>query len=70
MADEADLAQQISEQIIELQTTRMVVKHIEPSGFCYNCDADLATPRLFCDADCRDDYELRERMSLQNGRKT
>ncbi|GBL46262.1 hypothetical protein SFMTTN_2075 [Sulfuriferula multivorans] len=30
-----------------------------PSGHCYNCDEDLAAGKLFCDADCRDDYQKR-----------
>lgn len=30
-------------------------------GYCYNCNEPLAQGRLFCDVDCRDDYELRTR---------
>jgi hypothetical protein len=69
MADEADLAQQISEQMIELQTKNRVVTRMEFTGFCYNCESSVQHA-LFCDKDCRDDYEHRQRMSLQNGRNT
>jgi hypothetical protein len=70
MADDADLAQHISEQIIELQTKNRVVTRMEFTGFCYNCEEPVKMAALFCDKDCRDDYEHRERMSLQNGRNT
>jgi hypothetical protein len=68
MADDADLAQQISEQIIELQTKNRVVARMDFTGFCYNCESPVKHAALFCDKDCRDDYEHRERMSLQNGK--
>jgi len=29
------------------------------TGFCYNCEEEIRN-RLFCDAECRDDYEKRE----------
>jgi len=31
-----------------------------PLGFCYNCD-EVVFEGCFCDADCRDDYEKREK---------
>lgn len=30
-------------------------------GACYNCGEELAPGMLFCDKDCRDDYEKRQR---------
>ena len=30
-------------------------------GVCYNCDADLSHNGEFCDADCRDDWQLRNK---------
>jgi hypothetical protein len=54
--------------MIELQTKNRVVTRMEFTGFCYNCEEPVKTAALFCDKDCRDDYEHRERMSLQNGR--
>lgn len=32
-----------------------------PCGFCYNCEEPLPAGRLFCDTECRDDYEKRVR---------
>lgn len=31
------------------------------TGHCHNCDESLGSGELFCDADCRNDYELRAR---------
>lgn len=33
---------------------------------CYNCDEPL-TVGSFCDPDCRDDYQLREKQNKQRG---
>ena len=33
-----------------------------PVGSCHNCDVILADSLLFCDADCRDDWQLRNRI--------
>jgi hypothetical protein len=30
-------------------------------GKCYNCGEKLRRPKLFCDADCRDDWQRRQR---------
>ncbi|MCL1124131.1 hypothetical protein [Shewanella surugensis] len=34
-------------------------------GRCHNCHEPM-DEQLFCDADCRDDYEQRKRVSRQN----
>ena len=34
---------------------------LRPTLRCYNCDEPVESGRLFCDADCRDDYTARER---------
>jgi hypothetical protein len=33
------------------------------TGFCHNCNEELGPELKFCNADCRDDYELRKRLS-------
>lgn len=57
MSDEIDQAVEREElhRAIALNTRR-------PSGpsfvgECHNCGQELAYPKRFCDADCRDDYE-------------
>lgn len=39
---------------------------MQPVGFCYNCGAELEQG-LFCDKDCRDDYEARIKLQGING---
>lgn len=35
-------------------------KMLPAAGHCHNCGEALARGRLFCDADCRDDWEHRQ----------
>jgi len=37
-----------------------IAQRILPMGCCYNCEA-VIDAGLFCDGDCRDDYERRVR---------
>jgi hypothetical protein len=60
MSDEADIAQvaiemQLAAARLRRKPTLLAVQR------CYNCDADLEGDALFCDRDCRDDYEKRRR---------
>lgn len=38
-----------------------------PTGSCYFCDSLLRDGVLFCDADCRTDYERTEKARIRNG---
>jgi len=38
------------------------------TGFCFNCAEPVGTPHLYCDADCRADYEERLLMKRRQGR--
>lgn len=71
MADDIDRAQQETEFLLAaaLQRTR---PKLRPTGLCLECEEELTTvdgdiPALFCSADCRDDFEKRERMRRING---
>lgn len=56
MADEIDL--QIEREEKEMNILLAVRKVIPRSkGACFNCDEKLPDGQMFCDADCRDDYE-------------
>lgn len=46
------------------QTKKMAVT-LQPTGECYNCDEPIDSDKLFCDADCRDDYEKRKKAESQ-----
>ena len=59
---------ELEQQTIELhfqQAMNNVKKmntRLQPTGECYNCDEELdKEDQLFCDVDCREDYEKRKR---------
>jgi hypothetical protein len=75
MADEADIAfdseQRHLTNALAAQRTRSVV--LRPIGCCHNCgNSDGISDRLFCDADCAEDWEyedgLRRRLGLPAAR--
>lgn len=37
-------------------------RQLSPTGQCHNCEEPLAHDQLFCDQDCRDDWQKRDRM--------
>jgi hypothetical protein len=65
MPDFADLAAE-REQIDTaraIEAARRPSTTLQPRGACHNCDAPLDKPALFCDAYCRDDWQLRTRQA-------
>jgi hypothetical protein len=34
---------------------------LKPIGLCYNCQEKIGSSKLFCDLDCRSDYEYRKK---------
>lgn len=63
MANEGDLGHEAEEFERNLAMTRHRAarnRGLPYTGFCHNCGT--STVELFCDADCRDDYEQRMRM--------
>lgn len=62
MADEIDKGNETAEQTLRLQIAQArLVRSLLPVGRCYNCDESVDHNRLFCDADCREDYDYRKR---------
>ena len=62
MPDDADRAQEVEERqrAIALAKRRST---LPICGYCHNCGTTLGTTGLlFCDEDCRDDYEKRGRL--------
>lgn len=71
MADFADVAAERE----QLDTARAInaARCRSPSepvagGRCYNCDAPVGAGLVFCDADCRDDWQARKRLEAVHGR--
>lgn len=65
MADFADEAQDAMEQAAYLASLVRKQKPSLPVGECLECGD--TTPGSFCCPDCRDSYELREKMRRING---
>ena len=62
---------ELEHQLMEIQLkeamhkTQKKTTALMPVGECYNCDEVIATDKVFCDADCRDDYDKRKRAEAQ-----
>jgi hypothetical protein len=68
--DKIDEAQALIENVTENRITRVrsrVGKTLLYSGFCYYCYERVHSPHIFCDLDCRDDYEREQRMNKIEG---
>lgn len=61
--DDFDRAQEREQRDRDLaiQAQQDAAKHgaLTPCCVCHNCDAVIGNGGLFCDCDCRDDYEYR-----------
>lgn len=60
MADEADIAGDIERERLDVLILNRTRHPLPEAGHCYNY-GDSVPCGLFCDVDCRDDYEKRER---------
>lgn len=63
MADLADMADHQQSLDLKIAMARAKRQRLKPVGYCYNCNEPLTGTRCFCDVDCRDDYEKRERLA-------
>lgn len=66
MADICDLAQ----EHIELEAPLILAASKKPdgpkpNGVCHNCGESICDGTLFCDTDCRDDWERTQRAIAQ-----
>lgn len=62
MPDEFDRASELETRQREDALARVRSRvGLLPCGACHNCGEELPPGRLFCDADCRDDFEKRHR---------
>ncbi len=56
--DIADEAQDLTDLELDLALKNLKQEHVlQATGSCYYCD-DYVDSGLFCDSDCRDDYEV------------
>jgi hypothetical protein len=71
MADNVDDANALADLHLNVALAkREVVASRLFTGSCYWCDALVSAPAVFCDADCRDDFERdSERERQRNERR-
>lgn len=70
-ADNGERAQQDTEDLTNFTITniRNAAKHtLLYCGYCYYCDEKVHSPHLFCDLDCRDDWERERRLKALAGK--
>lgn len=63
MADDVDMMQERleKEEAIRRKYRDKSTNTIVATGWCLNCSAKLDSGLRFCDADCRDDWELMQK---------
>ena len=59
--DASDLATETEELLRQAALSRRLPEGPAPCGFCLWCEEPLPAPRRWCDAECRDAWEQRER---------
>lgn len=64
-----DTAQQFNDQSVKAIRERASTR-MQYSGYCRYCTTKVPEPQIFCDSDCRDDWEHRQRMGALNGKQT
>lgn len=60
--DDADRTQERIEIELALRLkARQQTPDLPPTGSCYNCGEAVLSDARWCDADCRDDWQKREK---------
>jgi len=67
MADDADRADRLIENHLRLALSQRSKDTLPRTGFCHSCEAEVQPEALFCDGDCKDDYERAARAQSRNG---
>lgn len=69
MSDVVDTANDIAETNVRVAIqNRPTERILYPKGTCYNCEAKVKSPKLYCDVDCRDDHQRLVKAKQRNGR--
>ncbi|ECS8430932.1 DUF2116 family Zn-ribbon domain-containing protein [Salmonella enterica] len=69
MTDKADIAGDIGRECPDVLILNRDRYSLPEVGHCYNC-GETVPYGLFCDTDCRDDYEKRERFIAMRPRNS
>ena len=69
--DKADIAQQLIDDLNDQATSKVLRnkgKSLLFSGYCYYCYEHVHSPHIFCDIECRADWEREQKMARIEGR--
>lgn len=68
--DIIDHADEVMEQMqtARIEAIRTTKARLPSIGRCHYCSSATEENQLFCDADCRDDYEHEQKAKQRNGR--
>jgi deferrochelatase/peroxidase EfeB len=69
--DKVDIAQQLIDDLTDRATARALQdkqRGLLFSGYCYYCYERTRSPHIFCDNDCRTDWEREQKMNRIEGR--
>jgi len=72
MSDMFDKASDTEEQFrsLAIEEIRKNIGKTKYTGRCLCCNAQIETKGMFCSCECREDYELNQRLSRITGRVT
>lgn len=61
--DEIDRAQERTEQFMNHSLGKLAATPAlpAPTGACFNCQASVSDGERYCDSDCRDDWQHRQK---------
>ena len=68
--DEVDRANNEGQAYIDeriRQAQRAAATRLKPMMRCYYCNSELNSHMLFCDSECREDYEIEQKARRRNG---
>jgi len=69
MSDVADRAEwRIAKDIENAMAHARKTPQLVADGHCHYCDEDIDHARLFCNTDCRDDYQKEQEAKRRAGR--
>ncbi len=53
---------------LQNQLAKGAVRQVSPKGYCYNCNERVVGEAVFCDDDCRDDYQYIQERGKANAK--
>lgn len=70
MSDNVDHTNNVTELFLReaMSNRNKARQQLIPTGLCYYCEEDVKSGELFCNQNCRDDYDDEQRRLKLSGR--